>query len=533
MKKIIFPILFFILISNVQSQSIGTFTSVKPAAQDELFHIPSSHTFQVLIRAGDGLTAGGSMPLNSDFTGYVPIGGSSENGYLSVNSETVPGGVTILDINYNGSTNLWEVTASEKVDFSELGNAFVPGTVANCSGTVTPWNTIVTCEENEISGDLNGDGYNDWGWNIEIDPVTKVVIDQDGDSNPDKLWAMGRMKHENVVITPDCTIAYFGEDNSGTGFVYKYVMNTKADLENGALYVLQQAGTTGTWILVPNTSQSERNGVVSASLSAGGTLFNRVEDVEIGPDGRVYFASTGNGIVYRFYDDGSTVSGFEKFVDNVAFDIDYGAGVETVSFSGCDNLAFDGEGNLWVLQDGGGRHIWMVKPSHTSAAPAIEIFANTPLDSEPTGITFSPDYRFMFISIQHPDNGNSDTQQDVTGTNYACNRDMTIVIARNEHLGGTVGVEAGLLAPGELRIIHVFPNPAKDILKVEINADKPGTGRLEVIDLMGKRCFDKEVRLAAGTSEIKIDLRQISAGNYFVKLTGRQQQVTSKFTILK
>ena len=78
--------------------------------------------------------------------------------------------VSILDIKYDTGSRLWQVTKSQGVDFSG-----VFATVANCSGTVTPWNTIITCEEYtsadlqddprfpfEGSRDLNSDGYDAW-----------------------------------------------------------------------------------------------------------------------------------------------------------------------------------------------------------------------------------------------------------------------------------------------------------------------------------------------------------------------------------
>jgi len=121
-----------------QAQNIGDFTSITPSGQNTDFIIPPSHVFQKIIYKDDPLTQGGTLPRNTDFTGYVPINGSNENGYLSINAETVPGAVSILDINFNPTTKLWSTSLSASVDFSG-----VVGTIANCSGTVTPWNTII------------------------------------------------------------------------------------------------------------------------------------------------------------------------------------------------------------------------------------------------------------------------------------------------------------------------------------------------------------------------------------------------------
>jgi len=168
---------FATLAINATAQNIGSFTTVTPAAQTQNLVIPSTHTFQQIIRNGAALTMGGTMGANPDFTGYVPIGGSSSNGYLSISSESAPAEVAILSITFNPVTKLWGINNSGKVPLpsNEMGLS-----AAFCSGTVTPRNTIMVCEEVTNSIDYNADGYEDIGWIVEIDPATRTVINQDG-----------------------------------------------------------------------------------------------------------------------------------------------------------------------------------------------------------------------------------------------------------------------------------------------------------------------------------------------------------------
>lgn len=425
------------------SDHISNFVSVLPSSQPDSLRIPTTHTFQMLVQSGDPYTdaADGNTKGTFDFTGYIPVGTSSTNGYLSINHEASswPGaGVSMLDINFDATTKLWEITNNEPVDFS-----VVQGTGRNCSGGITPWNTIITCEETLPGTDANADGYLDIGWAVEIDPATKQVVDHDGDGSPDKLWQVGRMSHENVVVAADSITLYEGNDEN-PGFIFKFVADAPGQLGSGTLYALKLDGalnsaTTGTWIMIPNSTPTECNDVKTYANLNGATNFNQIEDVEISPfDSKIYFTSKSSGRVYRFQDDGTTVSEVEVFVgeESSIYDITHAGGTIGEQWrGGNDNLTFDDAGNLYVLQDGDRNHIWMVKPCHSQDFPEVELFAVTPAGCEPTGMTFSPDHKFMFVSMQHPSGSNATDMVDASGTSVRFNKESAIVIARREFLG--------------------------------------------------------------------------------------------------
>ncbi|WP_313808306.1 alkaline phosphatase PhoX, partial [Flavobacterium sp.] len=355
---------------------IACFTSIAPTSQTPVMLIPEEHRFQMLFKQGTNYMDGsGVVPGNHDFTGYIPSSGVTANslGHLSVNHENNPGGVSILDISLGSDVMnpLWSVNNSRKVDFA---HSTLVKTERNCSGGITPWGTIVTAEEATTSGDSNGDGYQDVGWLVEIDPVTAAVVNY-GNAAHEKLWALGRMNHENIVVSNDGTTAYYGEDG-GTHCVYKFVADTPNDLSSGTVYVLKMdlalsndepSSARATWVQVPNTTQAERNNITTAAGALGGTNFNGVEDCEINPiDGKIYFTSKGKNRVYRFKDNGTTVTEFETFVGGKSYPITTENGVVTENWAdGNDNLAFDDQGNLWVVQDGGLNYIWVVRPNHT------------------------------------------------------------------------------------------------------------------------------------------------------------------------
>jgi secreted PhoX family phosphatase len=421
---------------------ISNFTSLKPSAQNDSIHLPEGFNFQTIAQRGEAMNDGNSFPFNFDFTGYVPINGSSENGYLSINAETVPGGVSIMDVKFNANTKRWSRSLEKQVDFS---NNAILGTIANCSGTITPWNTIITCEEYSLTTDANNDSYYDIGWAIEINPVTRTIV------NNQKIWALGNFGHENIVVHSNLRTAYQGAD-SNPGYLFKFVADVAQNLHSGMLYVYKGSKNgSGDWLLLNNTTPVERNTTMSQATTLGATSFNGIEDVEISPiDEKIYLAVKGESAVYRFQDSdplsGTTVTNFETYAGGVGqnYDLSTKKGVISEPWgTGNDNLAFDNEGNLWVLQDGDlsasgsdKNFLWLVDKLHSQLNPKVKIFMKTPKGSEPTGITFSPDNRFIFMSIQHPSSANSSSSQlDVYGNSVSFERDAAIIIARNEHWG--------------------------------------------------------------------------------------------------
>lgn len=417
---------------NLYSQNLANFVSVNPTAQTTNFVFPSTtHRFQKIIEHGDVLPVG-TMMDNFDFTGYMPIAGSSVNGYLSINHEMSPGGVTAMDVSFNAATKLWAKSGATALNFAPFG-----GTAANCSGGITQWGNIITCEEVVSTADANTDGYNDLGWHVETNPATKTVVR--------KLWAMGNGPKENIVIHSNRRTAYFGND-ANPGYLYKFVANTADDLSAGLLYVYTGPKTgNGNWVLLNNTTQADRNNTMALANAAGATVFNGIEDVEIGPDSRIYFAVKNENRVYRFQDSnplsGTTTTAMETYVGNASYNITHAGGtVLTPWGTGNDNLAFDNQGNLWVLQDGGNNYIWVVMSNHTQAAPNVKVFCIAPAGAEPTGITFTPDYKFLFMSFQHPNAANNvDLQTDAAGNSIGFDKDIAIVIALNDDLGCATG----------------------------------------------------------------------------------------------
>lgn len=505
---------------------ISRFTSVRPSTQPQDLRLPATHTFQLLVQSGAAYStpADGVVKNSFDFTGYVPT--TPAGGYLAINHEgssAATSGVSVLALGFNASSRLWDVTARHPVNFGP-----VVGTFNTCSGGITPWNTVVTCEENTPTAptDSNADGYLDFGWNVEIDPATRTVKDQNGDGTPDKLWRMGRFKHENVVVAADRRTVYQGADDGSTlSFVYKYVATTAGQLANGTLYVLKLDGaigtaTTGVWLPLPNTTPAECNNSAAAALALGATSFNGVEDIEISPvSGQIYFAAKGPGTTYRFTDGTTSIRDFGVFVGNSpgvtnqAYTIDYGTGTLQEPWgTGNDNLTFDSQGNLYVLQDGGRNHVWVVRPCHTPATPAVELFAVTPAGCEPTGMTFSPDERFLFISFQNPSTSNTLATTDAAGQAVVFNTSSAVVIGRRGTLGAAVPTATRL---AEVASLEVYPNPVGTApLRVRLTHTRRETATVQVFNAVGARVLEQTTDLTTGLNSLAVPMNKLQPGAY-------------------
>ena len=179
----------------------------------------------------------------------------------------------------------------------------VKGTLNNCAAGITPWNTVLTCEENFHSYFAgNRDQINDnrvraihqrygvpsswnvrygfhnidprfninqepneafrFGWVVEIDPL-------DPNSKPKKRTALGRFKHEAAmcVVAPDGRVVVYMGDDERFEYIYKFITkdrfnpnNRQANmdlLDEGELYVAKfNDNLRGEWILI---AKAEKN----------------------------------------------------------------------------------------------------------------------------------------------------------------------------------------------------------------------------------------------------------------------------------
>lgn len=223
------------------------------------------------------------------------------------------------------------------------------GTFANCAGGVTPWGTVLVCEEN-FDGSFMGEvldekekanharygmekklwyGWgrfydrfdmskephepNRYGWVVEYDPYTP-------DSKPVKHSWLGRFKHETATTTlaPDGRVVVYSGDDEKFEYIYRYVSNGTFDannraansalLDDGMLYVAKfhEDGTLE-WLplefgqngLTPENGFADQGEVLietrRAADTVGATPMDRPEGIAVHPQtGQVFVSMTNN-----------------------------------------------------------------------------------------------------------------------------------------------------------------------------------------------------------------------------------------------
>jgi secreted PhoX family phosphatase len=443
------------------------FTPVRPGHEDAL-RLPPGFTWDVIATWGDVLPGTSQrFGFNGDYTAFLPIGTSGDEGVLWVNHEYVRDpkqafsaydqaapvvlghaatlddeltdiGASVLHLRRTGQR--WGVVASPLTRRYDVRSRLTPtgpalrgatdvgGTLANCSGCHTPWNTVLSCEENfqdvvpeavdtdgrgTVGGRFNRNGAH-FGWVCEFDPL-------DPSFTPVKHTALGRFRHENVAlrVAPGRpAVAYMGDDRID-GHVYRFVStqsyapgsarNRGSLLASGRLYAaVFHADGTGIWRelaegtpLAPNPNSPhpavpvgalllgdvyrDLGAIVTdafhASNLVGATECGRPEDVEVRPaDGAVYIAFTAAaergarlfsnpyGEIWRIQEDGDGTGLTFTWTRWQAGGPNDAARAGRV-FAAPDNLSFDRAGHIWVVTD-------MSSKALAGGDPAYSAFGN-------------------------------------------------------------------------------------------------------------------------------------------------------------
>jgi len=313
----------------------------------------------------------------------------------------------------------------------------------------------------DASGDYRNEP-NHFGWIVEIDPFNP-------DSTPVKHSALGRFAHEGLIFAPVQAgrplVCYSGDDSQNE-YIYKYVSRGKylpllrqpgRLLDEGTLYVARfNADGTGDWLALDLKDQAFQAACAAAGVSfadqgevmintrlaadiVGATKMDRPEWGAVNPDnGEVYFTLTNNssrtvadaanpraanpyGHIIRWREDRRDHAG-KRF----NWDIFLLAGPQGDSrgpngaalndasiLASPDGLWFDPDGRLWIQTDMSGSQLASGPFGHNQMLVAdprsgeVKRFLTGPIGAEVTGISATPDFRTLFVNIQHPGEGST------------------------------------------------------------------------------------------------------------------------------
>lgn len=291
------------------------------------------------------------------------------------------------------------------------------GTIFNCAGGRTPWNTWISCEETVLGPERSKNAFNQdqGGFAKHHGYCFEVSAQTDRPVEPVPLKAMGRFHHEAIAVDPKTGIVYLTEDRLTAGF-YRFIPARPGKLAaGGRLQMLavkdqpnldtrtqQKAGVAmaATWVDIPEPDPAEaaRNdlAVYQQGIAAGAATFARLEGCLYG-NGRIYFDSTSGGDqtlgqVWEY-----VPTGQDRGTLKLLFEPS-----EPSLLNMPDNLCLNRTGNVVICEDNGVsvrlRVMNQTGKLGTLARNIVPGFENR----EFAGVTFSPDFKTLFVNIQVP-----------------------------------------------------------------------------------------------------------------------------------
>ncbi|MEY8247774.1 MAG: DUF839 domain-containing protein [Bermanella sp.] len=302
----------------------------------------------------------GKKVINSQYVWHrSPDGGAcfaKDDGwvYVSNSEEYLPNG-GVGAIVFDGDGNIKDAYS------------ILDGTVGNCAGGATPWQSWLSCEEV------------DCGAVYETDPFGKKPAI--------KRPALGYFKHEAVAVDVERGQLYLTEDEKD-GCLYRFTpSHGLPDLGAGVLEVAvvdAQQGVSWRAIEEPCPENNElatrtRYQVKEATKFRGGEGICYQKGLVLFAtkrDDRIWVLDIAMQTIKILYD-------AKQYQDAI--------------LSGVDNLAVSPSGDILVAEDGGDMQLVLLAADGTPT-PLLQVMGQA--DSEITGPAFSPDGRRLYFSSQ-------------------------------------------------------------------------------------------------------------------------------------
>jgi secreted PhoX family phosphatase len=403
--------------SVAQARAPGAVTSYGELVADPagLLDLPAGFSYRVFSREGERLSDGALVPASHD--GMAAFSAGIFGNWLVRNHE-----LNLDDIAEDGLTPVAPI-AGHTYDPEAVGGTStllvsrtgqllshgisLAGTLDNCAGGPTPWNTWLSCEETfETLGKPHG-------YIFEVDPFRR--------GNPLPIRGLGRFEHEAISFGRDGR-AYLTEDAGGPfGCIYRFdparPLGGRGSLHAGGhlkamalsgvdadLSSVQEPGTVlrVRWVDVPNADPSDSDTPVrEQAIGRGATPIQKAEGTWRARDGAVWFVSSyGAGPDAEDQEDisaaahGGQIWRYAPWAESMELVAIIPKGSP---FDGPDNLTGSPHGFMLACTDGDDEQ-WLLG---INEAGAIFPFArNASGDDEFAGATFSTDGRILYVNLQ-------------------------------------------------------------------------------------------------------------------------------------
>jgi secreted PhoX family phosphatase len=390
-----------------------------------LLALPEGFSYRSFGWTGTPMSDGSPTPNAHDGMGVVRVRGDvatlvrnqevvrAEGAYGPAASQYDPlcgGGTTTFD---------FDLAKGEMI----AARPSLSGTLQNCAGGVTPWQTWLSCEEFVSAADRMVLGKTIVR-RLQRDHGFVFEVPADGHSTAEPLIGLGQFRHEAATVHAPSGDVYLTEDMEPDAGFYRFAPKKRGELlRGGRLQMLKAVGREDLrsglkvgqrfkveWIDIEFPERGfdrERNdgrGVQRQGLANGASRFTRLEGV-IASDDEVFFTATNGGDaacgqVFAYYPSRAELVLIYESPDAATMDYP-------------DNVVISPRGGLLICQDSKGpsQHLYgltrggdlfQFARNNVHLDGGYRDFSGDFRTAEWAGGCFSPDGRWLFANVYSP-----------------------------------------------------------------------------------------------------------------------------------